>query len=326
MKKISEKQLLILLGVPALAVFIFIVYSMFLKNPADSEKNNPQNKTDKSSGLVLPAVKDDTVNKSKSTVYEDIANKEAQEKENDRVKSSKDFFSMNDKKNDDNENVSNNANSNSQANNTTVKKTAQAKHFVNSKIKTTESANNKGKENNSSEDNNYGFGVYQNNNSNNKIPGHDSVTKNKEFIPAILEKSMKIRNGSEVIFILQKSTTIEGIYFEKMSIMYGTANFNNDRLDITINTIQDKAGTKYIVNLTGYNENYQKGIFYSDRVESSVNQSKSNVLSSTAGVLGSKIGGTAGQVINETVQGASNSLNNQKAEINISQGYKMYFK
>lgn len=108
MKKISEKQLLILLGVPALAVFVFIVYSMLFKNPADSENNNDKNKTGKSSGLVLPAVKDDTIEKSKSTVYEDIANKEAQEKENYRVKSSKDFFSMNDKKNDNNEIVNNN--------------------------------------------------------------------------------------------------------------------------------------------------------------------------------------------------------------------------
>ena len=43
MKKITEKQLLILVGIPAIAIFVFIIYSMFFSKSDINEKDIDRN-------------------------------------------------------------------------------------------------------------------------------------------------------------------------------------------------------------------------------------------------------------------------------------------
>lgn len=320
-KKITEKQFIIIMSVPVAVIMIFILYSMFFKN---STQKDIKEINSKSSALILPDVKNDTSDfkKSKSSVYDELEIKEKTKKEQEQLKSSKDFFDMNDKTYNNSENITNNTpstnntkdfpSSPSKKNNSNT--TTGKKITSNYSSPVTTSAVPKTIKNEDNSNDEYSFGVYKNTSTKST-----TSTATNDYIPAILEKSQKIKNGTEVVFILQKDAIIDGKKFEKMSIMYGICSFNSTRVDITINTIQDKAGEKYPVSLSGYNENYQKGIFYSD-ADATIKQSKSNIFSSTS----SKV--KSGTVVNGVIQATQNAIQNQKADVDVSQGYKMYFK
>jgi hypothetical protein len=328
-KKIDEKKLIIILAPLVLLFMIYILYTAFKGN--DKENNNTKDSV-KTSALVIPDVKADTTPKTKSNIYDEMDSKEKSKEEIEKQKSSADFFNMNDAK--PQAVTPPPAEIQKQpvpvaAPTPVVKKKVVSSnnvHHVKTNT-TTQNTNTTNRNQNNSQpsapvpsqtDNNYSFGVYK------AKGGSSSTTSNNNaengYIQALLDKSMKIRQGSEVIFIMQQNTTINGTYFEKMSIMYGIAKFAGNRVDIIINMIQDRKGVKHPVTLYGFNENYQKGIFYTDRVEATANQAKQQVAgAATNAVLGST---TAGQVAGT----ASNLLNRDNQEINVSGGYKMFFK
>jgi hypothetical protein len=333
-KKVSEKQFLLIVGVPVAAIMVVILYFMLFKK-TDKTSNSKDNNS-KSSALVLPDVKGDSTKtkESKSSIYDDLSDEEKKKNAQENLKSSKDFFDMNEKsikKNDDNQQRtssiptgSGSGNNVSYTNNNSSGKkynSATTQYYQSTTPTQTISSNTVQQTNNDNSDNGYGFGVYKNSSA--TVKSNDVAVQQNDYIPAILENSQKIKNGSEVIFLLQADSYISGQQYEKMSIMYGIATFSGGRVDITINTIQDKTGQKHPVSLVGYNENYQKGVYYSDN-DATMKQGKSNVVTSSAGKISNLA--TGGTIINGVVQTAQNALNNSKAEVDVSQGYKMYFK
>ncbi len=341
-EKLTGKQLLIVIGVPATVVMIIILCYAFFKK-IDNRDSLKDNKS-KSSALVLPDVKDDTSKKSKSSLYDDLTEKEREKNQQKNLQSSKDFFDMNEKTTPNNEDKqessalppSGTGNNVSYTNNNTSGKKytggSASQYYQSSAPAQNTASNNPVVQQTSKDDNSYNngysFGVYKNPSATVKSSGDaSSAVQQNDYIPAILENSQNIKPGTEVIFLLQQDSYISGQDYEKMAIMYGIASFNGGRMDITINTIQDKTGQKHPVNLIGYNENYQKGVYYSD-ADANIKQGKSNVFSSTANGVATTLigGGAAGSVVNGVVQTTQGSLNNSKAEVDVSQGYKMYFK
>lgn len=326
MKKLSEKQFLVLVGVPACVIILFILYYMIFGSQNEKkriiEKNN-------NSSVILPEVSSNTEYKAKTTIYEELENKESQEKVNKKLMKDESFFNINDQ--EINEKVQNKENIKIVIKTPVSNSVGYQKNKPNTKIKQPvikaenkapvqyqEKAENSITENSTVD----GFGVYQG-----KTVNTSSIkSENNEFIPAFLDEGKKIKEGSEVVFILEKSSNINGKYFEKMSIMYGMASFNGNRIQIIINTIQDKKGGKHQVSLMGYNENYQKGIYYEDKLDKAVDQSKSRVASHTGSQIGQATGGRSGNLISSSINAGSRLLTRERGEISIAQGYKMYFK
>ena len=340
--KFNERKFLIFISIPVSAVMIFILYSMLFKK-ADKTNIANENKS-KSSALILPDVKDDTskAKESKSALYDELDQKDKAKKEQENLQSSKDFFDMNEKNVQNNDakpqntggsNITTKGSGNSvsyENNNTSGRKYndgSASQYYQQATPVQTQASNSVQQTNNrNNSDNGYSFGVYRNPSATVRSNSDAAAIQQNDFIPAILENSQKIKSGSEVVFLLQNDSYINGLDYEKLSVMYGIASFSGGRMDITINTIQDKTGQKHPVNLIGYNENYQKGVYYSD-ADANMKQGKSNVVSSTAnGVANSLTSGASGDVVNGVVQTAVSALSNSKAEVNVSEGYKMYFK
>jgi hypothetical protein len=143
------------------------------------------------------------------------------------------------------------------------------------------------------------------------------------FIEATLEESYKVKDGSEVVFILQDDCVIDGKFIEKLSLLYGKVKFGDQRIYVDINMIRNVDGNRYNVDLTGFNENYQQGIYYDGSLDEARDKSQNKILSDGASNLT-----TTGQITN-LIKGAARETTRslkKEPEISISKGYKMYFK
>lgn len=332
MKKLSEKQFLVLVGVPACAVILFFLYYMIFGSQNENKRVIENNNN---SSVILPEVSSNTEYKAKTTIYEELEDKESQDKMNKKMMKDESFFNINDQEIIEGDNKkkivefeSNHAPvKNPAVNQKNVSNTKSIHPIIKGEkmplVQYQDKKETQLKEQSITDNSNdNGFGVYQGKN----VNSNTNKEENKAFIPAFLDEGKKIKDGSEVVFILQKGSTINGIYFEKMSIMYGMASFNGNRIQIIINTIQDKKGGKHQVSLVGYNENYQKGIYYEDKLDKAVDQSKSSVASQTGSQIGQATGGRSGNLISSTINAGSRLLTRERGEISIAQGYKMFFK
>lgn len=319
MKKLSEKQFIIIGAVPVILIMGYIMYSTFI---GSSEEKKETQVNENRSAIILPEVEYDTTPKTKISVYEQLEQKEKKAAELEQQKGKGNFYHISGEiKPEEEQKRANQLNDNlpkpkksrtvSKSKQVTSTETPQPKKAAEPEKKTESTTQN-------NDQYQYAFGIYRSNKSEEKTANGDSK---ENYIPALLERQMKIKNGSEVVFLLQKETMINNILFPKMSIMYGMADFSNNRVNITINTIQDNSGEKHPVTLIGYNENYQKGIYYTDKVEKVTENARSRTVSQTAAkALG---GGTTSQI----VSGSSNGLlSRENGEVNVSEGYLMYFK
>lgn len=144
------------------------------------------------------------------------------------------------------------------------------------------------------------------------------------YIEAFTLSDKKIKNNSQLIFILNENTTISGVRFRKMSRIFAVAVFRDGNVEIIGNVIQNTDGKEYSINLTGYNENFQQGIYTDSDNEKDINDSKDDIIDdlsyspSTNSMLVS-------QALNAGQKGAKEIVKKQP-EIYIAKGYKMYFK
>ena len=174
----------------------------------------------------------------------------------------------------------------------------------------------------------YGFGVVSGSTTT-KATTTKSTTS-EDWIPADFEKDYVIKNKSQFVLNLKKETTINGIKFGKMSTMYGYAKLTGSGgrmnvFEIYVNQITNSAdGENYPVTLVGYNEYYQRGILYEGKVEQAVNDASSeSVQNSSTGVNTST--GVVNNAANTVTRGLSKVVK-KDPEININEGYRMYFK
>lgn len=181
----------------------------------------------------------------------------------------------------------------------------------------------------------YGFGVSsggggnQSSYSSGQPQGSSSQKKDRKlrenrFFEAFLIQDTRMKNGSQVTFILNQDVTINGIKFKKMSRIYGVCQFGSNVVNITTTTIQNTDGKKYPVRLTAYNENYQPGIYVSgieDVLNQGTNETEENLIDEMNPNSKLSVVNTGIKAIARTTKKAVR----KEQEISMSEGYKMYF-
>lgn len=167
------------------------------------------------------------------------------------------------------------------------------------------------------------FGVTVSSAKNNENTNIEELSLNK-YIEAFTLEDKKIKSNTQLTFILNENTTISGIRFRRMSRIFAVAVYNNGNVDIIGNVIQNTDGKEYSINLIGYNENFQKGIYRDSDNEEDINKAKDGVIDNLH-YAPSVEAELITQAINAGQQGAKEIIK-KDPEIFISKGYKMYFK
>lgn len=178
----------------------------------------------------------------------------------------------------------------------------------------------------------YGFGMTQTNGSSSKS-GQIQVGSNQKkskklkenkFFEAFLIQDTRIKNGSQVTFILNQDVVINGIKFKKMSRIYGVCQFGSNVVNITTNTIQNVDGKKYPIKLIAYNENYQPGIYVSgieNVINEGTNETEENLIDEMNPNSSLSVINTGLKAVARTTK----KVVRKEQEISMSEGYKMYF-
>lgn len=151
-----------------------------------------------------------------------------------------------------------------------------------------------------------------------------SSPKADTYYEAFLIADTKMKDGSQVTFILNEDAEIGGIRFKKMSRIYGVCHFGTNVVNIESDAMQNTDGKKYTVYLTAYNENYQKGIYVSG-IEKIVGEGQSEVAEDVI----TDLPVTKYDLVNttaKTIARTTKKANRKDQEISMREGYKMYFK
>ncbi len=178
----------------------------------------------------------------------------------------------------------------------------------------------------------YGFGMTQSNSSSSQSVQSQSGNNQKKpkklkenkFFEAFLIQDTRMKNGSQVTFILNQDVEINGIKFKKMSRIYGVCQFGSNVVNIQTTTIQNTDGKKYPVSLTAYNENYQPGIYVSGIeavLNEGTNETEENLIDEINPNSTMSVVNTGVKAIARTTKKAVR----KEQEISMSEGYKMYF-
>lgn len=144
------------------------------------------------------------------------------------------------------------------------------------------------------------------------------------YYDAFLLSDTKIKNGSQLVFILSKDSEISGIKFRKMSRIFAVASYTSNNVDVVANMIQNTDGKKYPISVIGYNENYQKGIFNNSKIDNAVNEGTEEFANDAVAIPTSSIQFVS-SVLNATGKATKEAFK-KEPEIFISEGYRMYFK
>lgn len=169
---------------------------------------------------------------------------------------------------------------------------------------------------------NYGISVNKTSSSNSNS-GAASISDNL-FYEAFLLADTRIKNGSQVVFILNKDYEISGVKFKRMSRIFAVATYSKNNVNIIANMIQNTNGQKYPISIVGYNENFQPGIFNNSKVDEAVNEGSNEFVDDAVVIPTSEI-----QFVSSALNAAGKATKEafkKEPEINISEGYKMYFK
>lgn len=304
----KNNKMLFILIIPSLALLMLALYLKTKNNTNQTVLNDSINET------PLPEVKlaSDTI-ESKSTIYEMENNRYSDQIKEDEKKKQDldDLLGMVESKEKQQNTPEPVVVQPTQTVKKTTKKTSTTKTVTQNTSKTPVDEQPK-----TENENNYGFGVYVAKDKKTSSSSQSAATGS--YIPAFLEEATTIKNNSQLVFILKQDATINGMKFKKMSTLFGKAKFNYEYVDIRINSIQNAAdGQTYPVNLIGFNEKYQRGIFYEGKLDKAASEITDETLE---GAAGNTPGGLAGGVARGTVRALRGD-----EKVNLYEGYKMFF-
>jgi hypothetical protein len=157
-----------------------------------------------------------------------------------------------------------------------------------------------------------------------ELQKREKISENiTDFIKAELLSEKKIRDNSELIFILDEDYTKENITFNRMAKLFCTADIVGDRIEITCNTIRNTDGKIYNMHLRGYNENYQRGIRIEGKIDKAVNETSNEVLEEGSELLADITG--FGSDLGDIMQVGTDAME-KEVEILLKEGYIMLFR
>lgn len=141
------------------------------------------------------------------------------------------------------------------------------------------------------------------------------------YLLAVLEENQKLKDGTQLTFIAKDEFTYKNILIKKASILYGVASVSESNIDITINKVRLPSTELKDVKLSGYNENYQKGIHFKGKGDAVIKDAANTTIKNGVDVAS----GGKSRMANNFVRGSSKSVE-ADAEVFIAKGYVMYFK
>lgn len=153
--------------------------------------------------------------------------------------------------------------------------------------------------------------------------------QNAEFMNAILEETIKIKDGSSVVFILGNDYWIDGTLIKKNSLLFGKAKDSGKVFEITINQIKNVDGQVYpMKNMIVYDEKYSRGLAHEGNLNQSMKESTNETIydgsqevtrSSSSSGLGLALSAADNAI-------KSITRNNKETTINLYKGYKVFVK
>lgn len=141
--------------------------------------------------------------------------------------------------------------------------------------------------------------------------GNNNSTSNQET-KAIIRGEQKIGNGQNLRIALSESTTIGGVNVPKGTIIYANARFNDDRVDLAINTF--KVGTKIVngSNLKVFSNDGLEGIpINTSQLMVNGKQIATNEAKQQISSYGGRVGGLISQLIKSKQDFSITFLDNQ---------------
>lgn len=152
--------------------------------------------------------------------------------------------------------------------------------------------------------------------------GNQSAKEAKElpFLEAVLEENQKLKKGTQVTFIAKQDYLLKNTQIKKGTILYGVASMTDNRIDIKINKARLPSSELVNLNLEGYNENYQKGIYYEGKGDAVAKDAANTGIRATVAAV---TGGN--RDASNIVRGSTRSVE-ADFEIFVAKGYTMYFR
>lgn len=148
--------------------------------------------------------------------------------------------------------------------------------------------------------------------------------KIKDTYKCYLHADQKIKNGGGVIFRAGEDIQLESRIIKKNSILYGTAVYQGQRVIIKVNRVKGSDG-EYAVNLTVYDNDFVKGIFFKNAYDEISEKTTDDAASTQkqnnrSGLIGSAVdlGIKAGKNIGDAIK--------KERSLNLQEGYIIYIK
>lgn len=152
--------------------------------------------------------------------------------------------------------------------------------------------------------------------------------KTKDAYKCFLHSDQKIVNGGGAIFRAGEDIYLSDRVIRKNSILYGSANYQGQRVQIKINRVKSPEG-EYAVNLTVYDNDFVKGIFfknaYDEVAEKTTDDVASDGTNNTKLNLGNGIVGSATKVMIHAGKNVGDAIKKERA-LKLSEGYIIYIK
>ena len=141
------------------------------------------------------------------------------------------------------------------------------------------------------------------------------------YFNAVLEQDCTVEHNGNVIFILSKDATIEGISHKKGSVLYGRAMQKNEGFDIIVYQIKSTDGNMYSSNLVVFDENYNRGI----RSQGALNQAaRRNTEEAVTGTMDVRTNRNLVDAAVTAVSRTAAQSRNRDISVSLMKGYKVY--
>jgi len=182
-----------------------------------------------------------------------------------------------------------------------------------------------------------GFGIVINNNISQKSTNAENgnaQSMETVVVGAYLEETIKIKEGTSMVFILSDDAVIDGLKLSKNAILFGKARDTGSAFDVSITQAKNTDGKIYAIsNLFVYDERFSRGITHNGAVDQAIKEGSNDAINSGAqniygnGSISENVAERGVGVAVNTVENTIKNLSKKKENsISLSKGYKVFLK